>query len=86
MWGLFAFSISRTVIVCPVLPSPINGTVTLPEVRTPGSVAMYICSDGFLITGDDERVCNDSGMWNGTEPACIALGLCRYGMEQSQLA
>lgn len=60
-------------IVCPVLLSPINGTVTLPEVRTPGSVAMYTCFDGLLLAGDDERECLDNGMWNGTEPACIGL-------------
>lgn len=43
----------------------------VPEVRTPGSVASYSCSDGLMLTGDGVRVCGGDGMWNGTEPTCL---------------
>ncbi len=36
-----------------------------------GDKAIYSCDPGHLLTsGDLERVCLDSGEWNGTVPIC----------------
>ena len=62
-----------TVIECPVLPPPTNGTISLPSVRTPGTLAEYTCLSGHVLLGDRQRVCLDSGVWNGTEPSCLGM-------------
>ena len=38
---------------------------------TAGSMAIYICNDGFALVGGEPRVCQSDGMWNGSIPQCI---------------
>lgn len=59
-----------TEIECPTLQNPANGRVTLTGV-TFGSTATYECDSGFVLVGDEERMCQDSGEWSGDEPLCI---------------
>ncbi|XP_064385904.1 uncharacterized protein LOC135334578 isoform X3 [Halichondria panicea] len=42
---------------------PLNAT------KPNGTVATYICDDGFNLNGDATRICFD-GYWTGTEPVC----------------
>ena len=59
-------------IECDVLKSPTNGHVTVGK-RIIGSIALYSCAVGFVINGDDRRVCQSDGQWSGKEPFCDAL-------------
>ncbi|KAL4229791.1 hypothetical protein ACF0H5_010182 [Mactra antiquata] len=34
------------------------------------STAIYTCTDGYVIVGDNTRSCLDDGTWNGTAPYC----------------
>ena len=36
-----------------------------------GSVAVYFCTDGYLLEGDTTRECLSSGLWNGSTPQCV---------------
>ena len=42
-----------------------NGTIA-------GSTAFYICDDGFVLVGNEARVCQSNGSWNGRTPQCIS--------------
>ena len=55
---------------CSSLCSPDNGTVNVSS-RTVGSIAMYSCNAGFLISGDPQRNCQADGRWSGQAPICI---------------
>lgn len=35
-----------------------------------GSTAVYICNDGLVLVGNEVRVCQSDGNWNGSIPQC----------------
>ena len=37
-----------------------------------GSRAVYVCNDGFILMGNEIRVCQSNGNWNGSIPWCIS--------------
>ena len=41
----------------------LNGT-------TVGSTAVYVCSDGYNLMGNESRVCQKDGSWDGSTPQC----------------
>ena len=49
----------------------ISGGVVCYNGTTIGSVAIYICNDGFVLMGVEARVCQNDGSWNGSIPQCI---------------
>ena len=55
---------------CASLPALENGNVGVSN-RTVGSVAMYSCDSGFLISGNPQRNCQADGLWSGQAPLCI---------------
>jgi hypothetical protein len=55
-------------IVCPILPNPKNGNVTILEDQT---IAIYKCNIGFSLRGSEVRECDD-GVWTGTEAECVS--------------
>lgn len=59
-------------IECNVLKNPINGHVTVGK-RIVGSIALYSCAVGFVLDGEDRRVCQSDGQWSGEEPFCDSL-------------
>ena len=63
--------------MCNELSNPDNGTVTWTGLIR-GSFAIYICNIGFMMTGEQVRMCMDNGMWSGQEPNCIVLGTYIY--------
>jgi hypothetical protein len=54
--------------VCPILPNPKNGNVTILEDQT---IAIYKCNIGFSLRGSEVRECDD-GVWTGTEAECVS--------------
>ena len=54
---------------CGPLNNPINGEIDIDQ-TTLGSVVTYSCLIGYLLTGEETRVCLASGKWSGDEPIC----------------
>ena len=54
---------------CNSLSDPVNGSVDLPETVFRSS-ATYSCDSGFLLIGNDTRVCQEDGQWSGDDPVC----------------
>jgi len=52
--------------------SSISGGVVCYNTNTAGSKAVYICDDNFLLMeGDEVRICQSDGIWNGSIPQCF---------------
>jgi len=49
----------------------ISGGVVCYNGTTAGSRAVYICSVGFVLMGNEARICQSDGIWNGSIPQCI---------------
>ena len=58
-----------SVVDCGGLSSPQNGQVILTN-TTFGSIATYLCDEGFNLIGDMQRMCQSNGEWSGNEPIC----------------
>lgn len=59
----------REPVRCPDLADPPHGAVeTVGEGE--GSLAMYSCDAGFVLSGEEVLVCGEDGKWNSTPPAC----------------
>ena len=58
-------------INCGPLDMPENGFVSLSGTAE-GATATYSCKHGFVLEpeGENIRVCNRSGNWNGSVPKC----------------
>ena len=50
--------------------SPVNGNFVLENDTYEDSIAIYSCSFGFRLDGDDRRVCQSNETWTGTVPTC----------------
>ena len=76
-----------TEILCPDLPNPLGGVVNLTS-RTIGSTVTYSCSEGFILNGSAERVCQENGTWSITPfcspVTCSALPNPEGGMVELQ--
>ena len=59
-------------INCGLLDEPKNGTISLRNIIE-GVIATYSCKPGFLLEGEDIRVCNRSGNWTGSIPECRSM-------------
>ena len=55
---------------CGGLGDPDNGQVVTSGGTILGSVAIYICNDGFNLDGSSMRTCQPDGTWSGNEPTC----------------
>ena len=60
----------HSAVDCGSLDNPGNWVVSF-TTTTYNSVATYSCSTGYTLTGDDRRMCLESGLWSGSEPMCI---------------
>ena len=48
---------------------PMNGMVTSNGTYVT-SIAEFTCDDGYMLDGDDERVCQPDGTWSNMVPRC----------------
>ena len=55
---------------CEALVSPVNGSVNILGNRV-FDQAMYSCKKGFHLNGSQSLQCQESGLWNATQPECI---------------
>ena len=65
-----------TVQLCPMLPDPDNGTVTVTS-RTLNSEATYSCDVGYVLDGSATRTCEEAQestdlVWSGSAPTCMS--------------
>ena len=56
-------------ITCGRLDNILNGGVRH-ENLVVGSIAAYSCTSGFMLEGNENRVCRADRLWDGTEPIC----------------
>ena len=65
--------------MCSALPPILAGdTITYsPDIEEPfnlGTSATYTCNEGFLLEGDEVRICGGDGtavgVWSGASPVC----------------
>ena len=75
-----------TVVDCDTLSDPANGQVR-PTGTTFGETAIYSCNTGYNLVGDNNRTCQATGEWSGSEPTCerklllnthLPLSICSY--------
>ena len=66
-------------IECPPLKSPMNGTISN-ENNVVESIILFTCLNGFEVTEHPVLLCLESGYWNGTEPICTGVYICRACM------
>lgn len=57
--------------MCPALTNPANGVVSFAG-TTFRSVATYTCNDGYVISGNEQRTCLETGEWSGQIPTCVS--------------
>ena len=57
---------------CEPLGAIVNGNVSI-DVGQPvdGAIATYQCNAGYRLNNDCIRLCQGSGLWNGTKPVCL---------------
>ena len=66
-------------VQCPPLTAPLNGHLSS-DATVSGTVVEVTCNDGYLLDGQRELVCQSSGLWSTSTPACVQ-GLCCLCME-----
>lgn len=62
---------------CGPLSEPENGKVRVNETSFT-SKALYVCSDGYSLIGDDVRICQSNATWSGIKPICQIKGKPRH--------
>ncbi len=65
--SLFIISAGAT---CPSLKAPTNGGIRFSNGRNVGSTARHFCQSGFILKGNQNRVCSTNGVWTGSAPVC----------------
>ena len=60
--------------ICPELDDPADGMVECslgPDgVPTEGDTCVYLCDDGYIVSGNNSRECQTDGTWSGSEATC----------------
>ena len=59
------------VVDCKEPDSPSNGYGDY-TATTEGSTVVYSCDPGFVLCGDENRICLSTGIWSGSVPDCIS--------------
>ena len=61
----------------PVLTNPSAGNVTTTkDSLTMDQQATYTCNYGYILSGNDTRVCQVNATWSGNKPDCTFLIAC----------
>ncbi|XP_032828413.2 sushi, von Willebrand factor type A, EGF and pentraxin domain-containing protein 1-like isoform X3 [Petromyzon marinus] len=64
---------SCVLVTCKVLVEPENGFISVATEPVYGSVASYMCADGYSLVGPQLRRCMQDGIWSDIDPVCEAL-------------
>ena len=67
-----------------VSSASISGGAVCYNETTVGSKAVYVCNDGYILMGNEARVCQRDGSWNGSIPQCIPEKSSMYCSQLSQ--
>lgn len=68
------------VVTCDELTNPVFGVVNATGDGV-GDRAMYFCQSGYLLSGNRERTCQESGEWTGSDPTCQRKSTGNIDME-----
>ena len=60
-------------VTCSPPPPISNGSRQYERPPGAGSSAIYSCLAGFVMAGEPQVYCTNSGVWNGTLPACLPV-------------
>jgi hypothetical protein len=60
---------SCSIVTCPALTNPTNGTVDDGDAEF-GANASYTCNEGYASAGGSARTCQANGSWSGAAPTC----------------
>ncbi len=59
---------------CFDFPPLMNGVIAytggLTDIRPINTFATFTCDNGYTLTGEGFRVCQNGGTWSGTAPTC----------------
>ena len=66
-------SLLLTVVDCGTLTDPTNGQVSHTAGTTFEQTATYSCDTGYILVGDNNRTCQATGVWSGSEPICQSM-------------
>lgn len=55
---------------CGELSNPVNGQVQISPNNKLGSVAIYKCRFGYVLSGVHKRFCQADARWSSTSPSC----------------
>ncbi|XP_053397800.1 neurogenic locus notch homolog protein 1-like isoform X1 [Mercenaria mercenaria] len=56
---------------CGTLKAPTDGSVDLTAGTLFEATAVFTCDAGYTLTGDTERYCTNTGVWDNSSPTCI---------------
>ena len=65
-------SITIVDVDCGNLENPLNGQVFLSGTDF-GSEATYICDEGFALSENSTRICQENEEWSNNEPVCVGM-------------
>ena len=74
-----SFYLHTHTVTCDDLPPFLNGMISYnPDtiIKLVDTVAMFSCHDGFVLTVESMRTCEDDGavgVWSGAEPICAGI-------------
>jgi len=58
---------------CAPLTAPDNGMIQCSGTSV-DDICLFTCDDGFELSGNSSRTCQDDGTWSGTEAMCDVEG------------
>jgi len=81
------FNLIPIVPTCPPLTAPANGGVDCSlgsdGQANPGETCTFTCDDGYQISGNIRRTCEDDGNWSGMVTTCVegmVLPKCNFAL------
>lgn len=68
------YCITTAAVNCGPPPVPINGNVSITSLQTIfQSIAIYSCDLGYVLVGENRRMCEAQGAWSGQTPTCTGM-------------
>ena len=59
---------------CESLKPIFNGKYEITPFNTFGAKVQHTCNEGYILSGNPERVCQGDGYWSGHPPTCETEG------------